>query len=121
MSYFGRVRGGGTFHMEDEEAVSIQFAVGYYGEDTSLLVEAFWKEQDGGGDFLVVPILAHGRAPRGELCTAQSLRAALQTANPNPDSREGQEWKRACDHHGVLWPPKKPSSTKAPLNATASG
>jgi hypothetical protein len=123
MTYFGRVRGGGTFHMEDEEGISIQFAVGYYGEDPSLVIEAFWKEQDGGGDFLVVPLLAHGKAPRGELCTPQSLRMALETAKPNPDSREGQQWAIACQRHGIDWPKRlqEPSSTKAPLKAVASG
>lgn len=121
MSYFGRVRGGGTFHMEDEEGISIQFAVGYYGEDASLIIEAFWKEQDGGGDFLVVPLLAHGRPPRGELCTAKSLRAALETANPNPDSRDGQQWALACQRHGINWPPKRANRTETEPRATVIG
>ena len=118
-NYFGRVRGGGTYHLEDEEGVSIQFAVGYYGEDLSLLIEAFWREQDG-GNFLVVPLLAHGRPPRGELCTATSLKAALETAAPNPDSREGQQWAIACQRHGVQWPPKQAIRSKADLNVSAN-
>ena len=108
-SYFGRVRGGGTYHLEDEEGVSLQFCVGYFGEDETLLVEAFWKEE-GAGSFLVAPIIAYGKAPRSALCSRASLLKALETTKVNPDSREGQQWREACQRHGIQWPKTKPKA-----------
>ena len=116
--YFGKVRGGGTFHLEDEEGISLQFCVGYHGEDENLLIEAFWKEQDSSGAFLVAPIIAFGKAPRAALSTPASLRRALETTKVSPDSRDGQQWAITCKRHNVAWPPRlKPRGVEPPKAA----
>ena len=78
------------------------------------MLAAFWKENNGEGDFEVVPLFAYGSAPRLELCTQRSLASALQSVTLDPGSRTEQQWKQVAQALDVQWPtrltPKKPKA-----------
>jgi hypothetical protein len=82
----------------------VRFALCRHGEDVTKVLEAFWRERR--GDFLAVPLVGYGEAPRSDLCTKQSLKAALATAVIPPGSRSEQLWQEACAQHGVPYPVK---------------
>ena len=53
---------------------------------------------------LVVPLFAYGEVPRRELCTQESLEAALQTVVIEPGGQIEQKWKLLCEQMHVAWP-----------------
>jgi hypothetical protein len=53
---------------------------------------------------VIVPETGYGVPPRPELCSKQSLAAALQTAAIEPGSTTEQKWKQVCAQFNVPWP-----------------
>jgi hypothetical protein len=101
--YFDRLRGGTTLYFGSEGISDVRLILMHYGEDPIRVIEAFWQERKG-GDFCVVPITAYGSFPRRDLCTQQSLVAALQTATIPLGGVEERKWREACEAHHVAWP-----------------
>jgi hypothetical protein len=117
--YFGRVKGGMTLHCEDVEGISVRFILGYFGEDPAKLIAAFWKEQEGAASFQVVPVFAYGEAPRSELCTQQSLAAALQSVTLERDGIIEKKWKELAEEFDVTWrlrPRNRPETEQKAIN-----
>src|SRR5207342_2300197 len=83
--HFQHVKGGFTIYSggSDVEIPDVRFALANFGEDAAKIVERFWRRS---GDFVVVPLFAYGGVPRRELCTQQSLTAALQSVTIEPGS-----------------------------------
>jgi hypothetical protein len=73
----------------------------FHGEDVAKVIEQFWREHS--GDFVIVPETGYGVPPRPELCSKQSLQAALKTASIEPGGEVERAWKKACEFHGVPW------------------
>ena len=111
--YFTQIKGGFSVHVQEHDFEGVRFALARFGEDPDKVLAAFWKENNGGGDFEVVPLFSHGAAPRTELCSQRSLAAALQTASIEPGSRTEQQWKAVCEAHCVAWPTRLKPKPKA--------
>ena len=97
--FFSKLRGGLSLYHEDVEGIGFRFIVGFHGEDVSLLLKQFWREES--GEYQVIPVFSYGGAPRAQFCTQRSLAAALQSADIEPGSRTEQQWKSACERHDV--------------------
>jgi hypothetical protein len=104
--YFENVKGGFSIYTDasaDGSAPNVRFCLAYFGEDAEKVLEAFHKEHR--TDCLMVPIFGYGSmGPRIELSSPRSLAAALATATIEPDGVVGQQWRAACEYHGVAWP-----------------
>jgi hypothetical protein len=111
--FFPHTKGGYTIHVptHGDGPANVHYVLGYYGEDLGKMCETFWGEND--GTFIIIPILAWGMCPRPELCTPQSLSAALKNANIEAGSTVEQAWQRACDRHHVPWPKQRQKEPKA--------
>jgi hypothetical protein len=101
---FPHTKGGITMYCGGDDAAitDARFVLGIFGEDANKIVAACSRERR--GDFVLVPLFAYGSAPRAELCSKASLMAALEVAQIEPGSVTEQQWRKACDHHGVPWP-----------------
>ena len=102
--YFPHVRGGCTIYVggHDTEITDVRFVLAFYGEDPEKVIEAFWREYR--GDFVVVPLFGFGAVPRRELCSKESLTAALQSVTIEPGGFVEQKWKILCEQISVTWP-----------------
>jgi hypothetical protein len=102
--YFTHLRGGSTIYSggDGDTVHDSRRALMFHGEDVELVVAQFWREHT--GDFVIVPEVGYGVAPRPELSSKRSLTDALRTAKMDPDGRIEQAWKKACEAHGVEWP-----------------
>ncbi len=105
--FFGHVRGGTTTYVggDGNSITECRHLLMYFGEDVSVCLDQFWREHS--GDFVVIPQVAYGMAPRVELSSKQSLAAALETARIEPNGEVERAWKKACQRHGVVWPASK--------------
>jgi hypothetical protein len=105
--YFSHLRGGTTTYVPSDgnSITAIRHLLMFFGEDVNLAIAQFWKEHS--GDFVIVPEVGYGMAPRPELCSKRSLTEALKTASIEPNGETERAWKRACQAHGVAWPSSK--------------
>src|SRR5262245_59733290 len=103
--FFSHASGGFVLYSaKDGDTVQgCRFALARYGEDAGLVLEQFWNEQPG-GNFVVVPVFAHGLPPWLPLSTARSIAAALQVVSLEPGSALAMRWREVADHLGVAWP-----------------
>jgi hypothetical protein len=99
--YFDKHIGGSTFYVDGDLMSSIRFCVMLFGEDPALVLDAFWKERCRDGEFIAIPLTAHGLPPRPALCSRTSLREALRTAKIQPNSADEKGWRKACEAHDV--------------------
>jgi hypothetical protein len=104
-SYFSHVRGGTTTYVggDGNSITECRRMLIYHGEDVDTCLKAFWSEHSR-EDFVIIPEVGYGVAPRKELCTQRSLVEALRTAEIEPGSRVEQQWKDVCKFYHVLWP-----------------
>ena len=102
--FFGSVRGALSVYCDSNDGTltDARFILARFGEDPDKVVAAFWREHNS-GNFAVIPLFAYGNPPRKELWPTQSLREALKTAVITPESTAEQQWKSACEAHGVPW------------------
>jgi len=102
--HFKHVRGGFTIYVggDDVEIADVRFVLAHFGEDAAKVIESFWKERS--GDFSIVPLFAYGAVPRRDLCTQQSLAAALQSVAIEPGSFTEMKWRKLCEDMAVAWP-----------------
>ena len=102
--FFGSVRGALSVYCssDDGQLTDARFVLARFGEDADLVVSTFWKEH-GDGRFAIVPLFAHGSPPRPELCSRQSLTAALKSAKIEPNGTVEMAWKSAGEAHKVPW------------------
>jgi hypothetical protein len=109
--YFGSVRGALSVYCDNNDGLltDARFILARYGEDPDKVIAAFWREHNS-GNFSVIPLFAYGNPPRKELCTKQSLAAALQTVTIDPSSVVEQQWKAVCAAHSVAWPKRLQSA-----------
>lgn len=81
-----------------------------FGEDPNTVLRVFYNEHPT-ANFMVVPLYAYGLPPRRELCSQQSLTAALQSVAIEPGSTVEQRWKELAAEFDIAWPsrltPKK--------------
>ena len=100
--FFGSVRGALSFYCSSDEGqlTDARFVLARFGEDQDKVVAAFFHEHSD-ARFSIVPLFAYGSPPRKELCTKQSLTAALKSAKIEPNGTVGQAWKEACLLHKV--------------------
>ena len=86
--FFSSVRGARSVYCssDDGQLTDARFVLARFGEDPDKVVAAFWREH-GDGRFSIVPLFAYGAPPRKELCTKQSLTAALKSAKIEPNER----------------------------------
>ena len=103
--FFPSVRSAPSLYVDSDDGAltDARFILCRQGEDAALAIAAFWKEHDS-GNFAVIPLFSYGNPPRKELCTQQSLAAALQSATIEPGSTTEQQWRAVCEHHSVAWP-----------------
>ena len=103
--FFASVRGALSVYCDSNDGAltDARFILCRHGEDADKAIQAFWKEH-GSANFAVVPLFAHGNPPRKELCTQQSLAAALQSAAIEPGSTTEQQWRAVCEALHVAWP-----------------
>jgi hypothetical protein len=102
--FFPHTKGGFTIYAggSDVEITDVRFVLANFGEDAAKVIEQFWKERC--GDFVLVPVFAYGGVPRRELCTQQSLVAALQTVAFDPNGFVGMKWRKLCQEMNVALP-----------------
>lgn len=102
--HFQHVRGGFTLYLGGDhgDISDCRFVLGHFGEDADKIIKAFWQERR--GDFVVVPLFCYGAPPRRELCTQQSLAAAVKTLTIEPGGMVEKKWKEVCLHLNVAWP-----------------
>jgi hypothetical protein len=102
--FFGSVRGALSVYCDNNDGslTDARFILARHGEDPDKVVATFWREHNS-SNFTVIPLFAYGNPPRKELCTKQSLTQALKTAKIDPESTAEQQWKSACEAHGVPW------------------
>src|SRR5262245_34401220 len=100
--YFSKVRAAPSTYVDDDDGqlIDARLVIARFGEDAELVIEQFWKEHKN-GNFDIVPLFSHGKAPRPELCSKASLREALKTAKIEPNSIVESHWKAACEAHKV--------------------
>jgi len=103
--FFASVKAAPSFYVDNDDGAlrDCRFILCRFGESADLAIQAFWKEH-GDGNFAVAPLFSHGNAPRKELCTQQSLAAALQSAAIEPGSTIEQQWRAVCEALHVAWP-----------------
>jgi hypothetical protein len=125
--FFSDSRGGFSLYVSstgDGSIPHVRFCLAHHGEDPDRVIEVFFQEHKQ-ADFLLVPLFAHGMAPRIELSTPRSLLAGLATVHLEPNGAIAKQWRVACEYHGVNWPKRlqaKPvSKAQAEVDATASG
>ena len=104
-SYFSHVRGGTTTYVDSngDSIAECRRMLIYHGESIDKCLKQFWLEHSR-EDFVVVPEVGYGVAPRRDLCSQQSLVEALRTAEIEPGSRVEQQWKDVCKFYHVQWP-----------------
>jgi len=100
--YFASVRGALSVYCSSDEGqlTDARFVLARFGEDQDKVVAAFFHEHSD-ARFSIVPLFAYGSPPRKELCTKQSLTAALKSAKIEPNGTVEQAWKEACLLHKV--------------------
>ena len=86
----------------DDAIDNVRFVLAFFGEDPTRSSRRFGKSIS--GDYVVVPLFAYGAVPRRELCTQQSLTAALQTVDIGPGGFTEMKWKKLCEQMNVAWP-----------------
>jgi hypothetical protein len=103
--FFSHTSGGFVLYSakEGDTVSGCRFALGRFGEDVNLVLEQFWAEQPA-GNFVVVPVFAHGLPPRFPLSTARSIAAALQVIDLEPGSALEARWREVADRLNVSWP-----------------
>ena len=104
--HFPHVRGSFSIYCggRDDAIDQVRFVLAFFGEDPAKIVEAFWKEHRYSGDFTIVPLFAFGAVPRRDLCTQESLVAALRSVTIEPGGIVETKWKRLCEQMHVAWP-----------------
>jgi hypothetical protein len=104
-NFFSHTSGGFVLYSarEGDAIPGCRFALARFGEDANLVLQQFWDEQPG-GNFVVVPVFAHGLPPRLPLSTARSIAAALEVVDLEPGSELERQWKEVCDLLKVRWP-----------------
>lgn len=100
--FFGKVRGGLTLHVHEEEGVNCRFALGFFGEDPQLLIRQF--ETEISQECFIIPVFAYNAVPRHQLCSQRSLVAALQTVDLEIDSVPWTRWRELAEEFDVSWP-----------------
>src|SRR4029077_20249548 len=104
--FFEHVRGGVSLYVDgskDAVVADVRFCLMRHGESPALVLKQFYNEHPT-ANFLVCPLTAHGEPPRRELCTAQSLSAALQSVELDPDGAVTGIWKEIAEELCVVWP-----------------
>ena len=103
--FFSHASGGFVLYSakEGDTVQGCRFCLARFGEDVGRVLEKFWDEQPS-GDFVVVPVFAHGLPPRLPLSTPRSIAAALQVISLEPGSALEKRWREVADHLGVAWP-----------------
>jgi hypothetical protein len=97
---FNHTVGGLTLYT-NSEVPNVRFCLAHYGEDTAKVIEHFWKERPAAGNFVVVPVFAHGLPPRMGFCTKESLEAALHPLPFDPNDSIGVQWMQMLRHFGI--------------------
>ena len=84
--FFSSVRGALSVYCssDDGQLTDARFVLARFGEDQDKVVAAFFHEHSD-ARFSIVPLFAYGSPPRKELCTKQSLTAALKSAKIEPN------------------------------------
>jgi hypothetical protein len=103
--FFSHVLGGHTTYVSSDgnSLTNTRHITVHFGEDPQTAIRQFWLEHPE-GDYLIVPDIAYGAAPRPELCTKRSLQDALREADITPGSATEQQWRKCCEALGVKWP-----------------
>jgi hypothetical protein len=102
--FFDTVRGGFTLHGDSgDQYTSTQFCLARFGESPDRVLEVFYQENPQ-ANYLLVPLFAYGLPPRRELCTQQSLAAALQSVTLERDSIVETKWKQLAEEFDCSWP-----------------
>jgi hypothetical protein len=103
-SYFSHARGGMTLYVDSDgnSVTEARRLLMFFGEDVGKCVRKFWEEHD--GDFVIIPEVGYGIAPRKELCSQRSLVEALKTAEIERGSFVEKQWKAVCEFYHVGWP-----------------
>ena len=104
--FFASVRGAPSLYVDNNDGTltDVRCILLRQGEDAALGIEAFWKEKHDSGNFAVIPLFSYGNPPRRELCTQQSLTAALQSATIEPGGAVEQQWRAVAEALRVAWP-----------------
>jgi hypothetical protein len=93
--FFGSVRGALSVYCSSDEGqlTDARFVLARFGEDQDKVVAAFFHEHSD-ARFSIVPLFAYGSPPRKELCTKQSLTAALKSAKSSLTERSNKPGKK---------------------------
>jgi hypothetical protein len=104
--FFPHVRGSFSIYVggDGDTIENVRFVLANFGEDPARVVEMFWKQRGGGGDYVVVPLFGYGGVPRRELTSQQSLSEALRTVRLDAGGFVEKKWKQLCQDMNVSWP-----------------